>query len=101
MSTLAILALAGVVSWCLRAAFIVLLPADRTRGLASSLRYAAPAAFAAMSVTAVQGASQATAQPAWPFVAGALAAALAARLAHNLAVTVAVGAAAVAVFTAF
>ena len=63
MTTLAVFAAAGAVTWVLRVAFITVVPARHLpASVIDTLRYAGPAAFAALLVTTL------TAHPAGPAV---------------------------------
>ena len=102
MTTFAVLAAGGAVTWLLRAALIVFVAstgfADR---IAAALRYAAPAAFASLAVTSLTAASHDTGDALWRYAIAAAVTAAAARLGRNLAVPLLAGAATVTVLTSF
>jgi branched-subunit amino acid transport protein len=102
MNTLVVFVAAGAVSWLLRAAFVVGLRSDAAAARAETIvRYAAPAALAALTVTSVDVAASRADQPRWMFVAAAVVAAIATWRIRNLTVAILAGALAITAFTAF
>jgi branched-subunit amino acid transport protein len=95
MTSVALFAAAGALTWVLRAAFITLLPARHLPvSVLQTLRYAAPAAFAGLLGSALADGPSATV---WkPILASSVAALVAWRL-RNLMATVAAGALAISV----
>ena len=100
MSTFAVLAAAGAITWMLRAALIVFMPSTvAAQRISAALRYAAPAAFAALTVTALNTAAHDTRHALWPFAVAAVVTVLTARPGRNLAVPLLAGAMTVSVLT--
>lgn len=86
------MAAAGAVTWLLRAALIVFVPATAvTARVAAMLRYAAPAAFASLAVPTVTAAADDTGGGRWAFAVATVVAALVAYRSRNLMLTIAVG----------
>jgi branched-subunit amino acid transport protein len=100
--TLALFAAAGAVTWLLRAAFITLVPARRLpTSVVDTLRYAGPAAFAALLVTTLTAHPAGPTADQWQAIAAVAVAALVTWRIPNLMVTIATGAVAVTVLSLF
>ena len=101
MSTLAVLAAAGALTWLLRASLIVSTPStSAAERIARALRYAAPAALAVLAVTSLTGAARDTGDAVWRYAIAAAVAAATARPGRNLALPLLAGAATITVLTA-
>lgn len=102
MRTLVVLAAGGLASWMLRVAFIVFAPSGwMPRSLDGLLRYAAPAAFAALVAAAVSSTATGSGPLAgWPVVAATATTLLVARRSPHPVLTLVAGAAAATAFAA-
>jgi branched-subunit amino acid transport protein len=100
MTTFAVLAAGGAITWLLRATLIVFTPSSAVANrLGAALRYAPPAAFATLAVTSLTAAAHDTGHSIWRYAAAAAVTAVTARFTRNLAVPLAAGAAAITVLT--
>ena len=100
MRTFVVLAAAGATTWILRAALIVFMPSTATaQRISTALRYAAPAAFAALAATALTTAADDTGREIWPFAVAAVVTVLTARPGRNLALPLLAGAVTVSLLT--
>lgn len=98
MSTVALFAAAGGLSWVLRAAFITLVPARRLPAyVVSVLRYAGPAAFASLLASALTGGSAAASAHLWQLIVATAVAGLVAWRLRSLMATVLSGAGAITI----
>jgi branched-subunit amino acid transport protein len=101
MNTLAVFAAAGFATWVLRVAFVIgIRSAAVAAKVETAVRYAAPAALSALTVTSLDVAAAHSGQSRWPFLAAAVLAAVITRLTRNLTAAIATGALTVATLTA-
>jgi branched-subunit amino acid transport protein len=99
-STFVVLAAAGAVTWPLRGALIVFVAStDIGDRIAAALRYAPPAAFAAVAVSSLIVASQDTGDALWRYAVAAGVTAMTARPGRNVAGPLLAGAATVTLLT--
>jgi branched-subunit amino acid transport protein len=102
MTTLVVMASAGLLTWLLRATFIVLVPSKSAAArVAAVLRYGAPAAFASIVAVSVTSAANRTDDALWRYGLAIVITAAAAYRLRNLAVSIAIGAGAITLLTLF